>query len=299
MITAVHNGKRVGVSKNGSPVHDKQMPGTQQKMALRDVKNGDVESIQKQQESLLFGGGRTSADAIKVSGINQLTPECPSGLPGRPSLAYNGENENVKNARLRFQLELDGGRLQKMDIYSDSTQSRNMCQLPQDISQKQTQMRETHIHRVPVAKSNHMTPGMTISSGGSSMPSSLGKQSKNTQIDFMRANYQLRTERFIRLHKFLQQCDEAKQVEYIKMLLHLSPAELSKHAVEFGDKNNPAVNRGSKRNAKDEGTEYFGEICPSKEPDSINSFVAFQQMINGGTMVMFWGSYSSLDEFWP
>lgn len=37
----------------------------------------------------------------------------------------------------------------------------------------------------------------------------------------------------------------------------------------------------SKRNAKDESTGYFGEICPGEELDSINSIVPFQQMIGG------------------
>lgn len=233
MNNMAHNGKGVGVGEKGSSVHDKQMPDTQKKTALREIQNGNVGSIQRQQESLLFGGGRSNGDAIKFAGTKQMTPEFLSGLPGHLSLAYNGENENVKNARLRFQLELDRGRQQKMDIYTDNPKSRNMYQLPQDISQKHTQIRETLIHQVPVTNSNHGTPVITFLSGRSSVPSFHGKQSNSTQIDSMSANDQLRTERFIRLHKILKQCDEGKQIEYIRMLLHLSPTQLSKHAVEL------------------------------------------------------------------
>ncbi|KAL0368782.1 UNVERIFIED_CONTAM: hypothetical protein Scaly_1097100 [Sesamum calycinum] len=202
MINTERNVNGVG-SGGTATAHDKQLAGALRKTALRDVQNENVGSIHKQQESLLPGGGRSSGDAIKVCGTKRLTPERPSSSQGLPSLAYNGTNENVMNARRRFELELGRGRLQNnVEKISDYSESKNI------------------------------------------VPSSFGKHSNNTPaakvypelprtVDSKTTSDQLRTERFIRLQKFLKQCDEANQREYTQMLLHLSPSELSKHAVEL------------------------------------------------------------------
>ncbi|KAK6116172.1 hypothetical protein DH2020_008441 [Rehmannia glutinosa] len=205
MINTERNGNGVGNGGTAAaiPAHDKQLPSAPKKTALRDVQNENVGSVHKQQESLLPGGGRPSVDTIK---------------------AYNGTNENVMNARRRFELELGRGRLQSnIEKSSDYSELKNSGQLRDN---------------------NNLTATMTFSSNGPSIPSSFGKHGNSTlavkvspelprTVDYKVTGDQLRTERFIRLQKFLKQCDEANQREYTQMLLHLSPSELSKHAVEL------------------------------------------------------------------
>ncbi|KAK4434122.1 hypothetical protein Salat_0574900 [Sesamum alatum] len=243
MINTERNVNGVG-SGGTAAAHDKQLAGVLKKTALRDVQNENVGSIHKQQESLL-PGGRSSGDTIKVCGTKRLTPERPSSSQGLSSLAYNGTNENVMNARRRFELELGRGRLQNnVEKISDYSESKNIGLLRQDIAQKITQPRDSNLHHIPVATSNNLTATMAFPSNGLSVPSSFGKHSNSTPaakvypelprtVDSKTTSDQLRTERFIRLQKFLKQCDEANQREYTQVLLHLSPAELSKHAVEL------------------------------------------------------------------
>ncbi|KAG8369279.1 hypothetical protein BUALT_Bualt15G0134900 [Buddleja alternifolia] len=245
MINTERNGNGVGSGGTGAPAHDKQLPGPIKKTALRDVQNENVGSIPKQQESLLPGGGRSSGDTIKVCGTKRLTPERPSSSQGFPSMAYNGTNENVMNARRRFELELGRGRLQNsVEKYSDCPESKNKGQLQHGIAKKITPMRDGIVHHVPVITSKNITPIMSFSSSGPSIPSSFAKPNYSTPatkvspeiphtVDSKGTNDQLRTERFIRLQKFLKQCDDANQRDYIQMLLHLHPDELSNHAYEL------------------------------------------------------------------
>ncbi|KZV55797.1 hypothetical protein F511_26614 [Dorcoceras hygrometricum] len=240
MINTEHNANEVCI--NGTCTHDKQLPTTLKKTALRDVQNENAGLMTKQQDNFLAGVGKPNRDAVKVSGTKRLTPERPSSSQGLPSLTYNGMNENVMNARRRFELELGRGRLQKnVEIYSDSSQLRNTAQPSQEVPPKPAQMKDNSLKHMPVATSNNMTP---ITAFSSSVPSVPNKQNNSTQavkvspeiprtVDIKSTNDQLRTERFIQLQKFLKQCDETNQRECMQMLLHLSPAELSKHAVEL------------------------------------------------------------------
>lgn len=248
MINTESNVNGMAVGETATAANDKQVPAALKKTALREVQNENMRSINKQQESSPFGGGRPSGNAIKVCGTKRLTPERPSSSSNL-YMACNGANENVMNARRRFEFELGRGRLQDMEKYSDTPQLRNMSQLLQEIPQKQTHMKENRVHLIPVASQNHIAPMMTFSSGGPSVPSSLGKQSNIAQapvsdylkvssdlphkIDLKSTNEKLRTDRFIQLHNFLEQHDKTNQREYIQKLLNSSPAELSKHAVEL------------------------------------------------------------------
>ncbi|KAL1561496.1 hypothetical protein AAHA92_04190 [Salvia divinorum] len=222
-----------------TPAPDKQLPGSVKKTALRDLQNENVGSVHKQHENLLPGGGKSCGDRVKVCGNKRLTPERPS--------AYNGTNENVMNARRRFELELGIGRLhnsveKKITSYSEAKNPAG--QLRQDVTQKP--MKNGNLHQGPVATPNNLKAIMAFSSSGPSVPNSLGKHRNSTQVakvseelphtvDLKTTNDLLRieTERFIHLQKFLKQCDEAKQRDYTQMLMHLPPSELSKHAVEL------------------------------------------------------------------
>lgn len=242
MINSERNVSGVGINGTCTSAHDKQLPSTLKKIALRDVQNENAGSMPKQQDNLLSSIGKPNRDAVKVSGNKRLTPERPSNSQGLPSLTYNGMNENVMNARRRFELELGRGRLQKnVEICSDSSQLRNNVQPSQEVPQKPAQTKDNSPKHMPVATSNNMTP---ITAFSASVPSVPNKQNNSTQaakvspelrraVDIKSTNDQLRTERFIHLQKFLKQCDETNQREYMQMLMHLSPAELSKHAVEL------------------------------------------------------------------
>ncbi|KAG6419943.1 hypothetical protein SASPL_116457 [Salvia splendens] len=246
MINSEHNANVKAGSGIPTPAHDKQLPGSVKKMALRDLQNENVGSIHKQQVNLLPGGGKSCGDRVKVCGNKRLTPERPSSSQGLPYSAYSGTNENVMNARRRFELEL-GGRLHnnvEKKIISCSEAKNTGGQLRQDVSKKP--VKNGNLHQGPVVTPNNLKAIMAFSSSGPSVPNSLGKHRNGTPVakvsqelphtvDLKTTNDLLRieTERFIRLQKFLKQCDEAKQRDYTQTLMHLPPSELSKHAVEL------------------------------------------------------------------
>ncbi|MCD7445899.1 hypothetical protein HAX54_015625 [Datura stramonium] len=243
----LHSGVTTGGT--GMPAFDKQLPGVTRKTVLRDVQNKKGSLMSNHQENSHFLGVRPIADPTRVCGTKRLTPERPSNTNSSMSLSSNGTNELILNARRRFELELDKGRIQSnVDKFVEAAHSKNLCQLQRIIPQKQHQQREGTSGHPPVAVPNHLTPMMTFSHGGPSIPSTLGKAAHSShaaQIDpskfspepmhtlDVKVDDQQLTEHFIRLQKFLKQCDEANQTDYIQMLLRLSPAELSKHAVDL------------------------------------------------------------------
>ncbi|KAL8491493.1 hypothetical protein ACS0TY_023200 [Phlomoides rotata] len=242
MINTERNGNGMAVGGTAAPAHDKQLLGSK-KTALRDVQNENVGSILKQSESLLPGGGKSCGDTVKVCGNKRLTPERPSSSQGLLFLGYNGTNENVMNARKRIELELGKGRFQNsVEKITEPLESKNVGQVKPDIAQKQK--RDGNLHQGPVATPNNLTAIMAFTSSSPSVPTSFGKQSHNSPVakvspapprtvDSKSTNDLLRieTERYIRLQNFLKKCDEADHREYSQILMHLSPSELSKHAV--------------------------------------------------------------------
>lgn len=233
----------------GMPAFDKQLPGVTRKTALRDVQNQKSSLTSNHQENSHFLGARPIADPTRVCGTKRLTPERPLNTNSSISLSSNGTNDNILNARRRFELELGKGRIQNnVDKFMEATHSKNLSQLQRTIPQKQNQQREGSSGRSPVAMPNHLTPMMTFSHGGPPLPNSLGKTARKShaaQIDSskfspkpvhtldVKVDDQQLTEHFSRLQKFLKQCDEANQTDYIQMLLRLPPPELSRLAVDL------------------------------------------------------------------
>lgn len=219
MINAERNANGIAGGGTATPTHDKQLPNPVKKTALRDLQNENVGSIHKHQENLLPGGGKSCGDTVKVCGNKRLTPERPSSSQGLPYTAYNGTNENVMNARRRFELELGMGRLQNSVEKKITTFSE-----VKNLAAAQKPLKNGNLHQGPVATSNNLTPIMAFSSSSPSVPNSLGKHSNSTpvakvaqdNVDFKNTNDMLKmeTERFIRLQKFLKQCDEAKQRDF-------------------------------------------------------------------------------------
>ncbi|GFP78972.1 hypothetical protein PHJA_000040700 [Phtheirospermum japonicum] len=208
MINTESTANVVASPATANPAPDKQLP---KKTALRDVQNENTGPIHKPQDILLSGVPKPNGDAIKVCGTKRLTPERPSSSHVLPSLAHNGANENVMNARRRFELELGRGRQ-----YSHVEKNSEFSELKSvGIAQKTT-------------AAHHVT-----SKHVSSAPAAKVAQEVPRAVESKVNGDHLRAERFARLQKFLKQCDEAKPREYSKRLLHLSPLDLSKHAVEL------------------------------------------------------------------
>ncbi|TMW89496.1 hypothetical protein EJD97_017104 [Solanum chilense] len=244
----LHNGVTTGGT--GMPAFDKQLPGVSRKTALRDVQNQKTSLMSSHQENSHFLGVRPIADPTRVCGTKRLTPERPSNTNSSKSLSSNDTNDNILNARRRFDLELGKGRLQSnVDKFVEATHSKNLSQLQRTIPQKQNLQREGSNGHPPVASPKHLAPMMTFSHGGPSIPNSIGKAANNSRalpidssklspqpmrtLDVKAEEDQKLTEHFIRLQKFLKQCDEANQTEYLQLLLRLSPPELSRHAVDL------------------------------------------------------------------
>lgn len=248
MINTEHNATGMVGGGTATPAHDRQLPGSVKKTALRDVQNENVGSIHKQQENLVTAGGKSCGDTVKVCGNKRLTPERPSSSQGLPYSSYNGTNENIINVRKRFEQELGSRRSQnnvekKISSYSEA---KNVVgQMRQDIIQKP--MKDGSLHQGPVVAPNNLKAVMAFASSGPSVPNSLGKHNHSTPvakvsqelphaIDIKSTHHDLHvkeTVRFVRLQNFLKQCDEANQRDYTQTLMHLSPSELSKHAVEL------------------------------------------------------------------
>lgn len=249
MINTEHNANGMVGGGTATPAHDKQPPGSVKKTALRDVQNENVGSIHKQQENSVTAGGKSCGDTVKVCGNKRLTPERPSSSQGLPYSSYNGTNENIINVRKRFEQELGSRRSQnnvekKISSYSEAKNA--VGQLRQDISQKPMKDGGS-LHQGLVVDQNKLKALMAFASSGPSVPILMGKHNHSTPvakvsqelphaIDFKSTHHDLHakeTVRFLRLQNFLKRCDEANQRDYTQTLMHLSPPELSKHAVEL------------------------------------------------------------------
>ncbi|XP_059636785.1 uncharacterized protein LOC132278901 [Cornus florida] len=248
------NSNGLGKSGSGMPAYHKQPPVTIKKIALRDVQNNNLSLIHDHPESSPLLEGRPIADATKISGTKRLTPEYTSIPPFLPSLSNNGASEHLVCARRKFESEVGKGRIQDTsDKNADflPSSSMNFCHKQQEIPQQQTEMRKRNMHCFPVVTPNHMASTMTFSYGAPSFSISHGKpgnrlplpgpESKclkltsevHHSIDSKANDDQQRKERFLRLQRFLKHCDESYQRDYIQVLLHITPTELSRHAIEL------------------------------------------------------------------
>lgn len=218
------------------PAHDKQPPVSIKKTALRDLQNQNGGLARNHQENLSFLVGGLSADAVKVCGNKRLTPERPSSSPFYPALNNNCANEQIMNARRRFELELGRGSIQsKVNKVFECPQTRQLPQLQLDTPQKQAHPRRSNNYGEPVTAANNIVPPMTNSYGGPFAPTFLGKYGHGIQashtdslkvtleapsyVTLKPTDEEQRTERFIRLQKFLKECDDGNCGDYIQRKL--------------------------------------------------------------------------------
>ncbi|XP_057502126.1 uncharacterized protein LOC130785936 isoform X2 [Actinidia eriantha] len=235
MINSEVNCNVLGNSGTGMPPDYKYSPLVK-KIALRDVQNDN--------RSLIHSHPECSPDldrhiicTIKVSGTKRLTPECPISPPLDPSLRKNDVNDHLIHTRRKFELEPDKGRMQdSLDklAYWPLSSSKHYFHKQEELTRQQSQMRESNLYCAPEVRRNHMASMMAFPYGGPGVSNSIGKHGNGQPAaDSKATDDQLRKERYLHLQKFLKQCDEFIQRDYIEVLVNVSPAELSRHAIEL------------------------------------------------------------------
>ncbi|KAL7189810.1 hypothetical protein ACSBR1_039449 [Camellia fascicularis] len=118
-----------------------------------------------------------------------------------------------------------------------------------------------------------MASMMNFMCGGSPVPIKVNSEVCHS-TDSKATNDQQNTERFIHLQKVLKQCDESKQRDYIQMLLNLSPAELSRHAVELEKKAIQLTVEEGKQMQRMKALNILGKSGPMNTPIADNSTTA-------------------------
>ncbi|VFQ81468.1 unnamed protein product [Cuscuta campestris] len=229
-----------GTTSNGTAKNllvDNQLTGVPKKIALRDVQNQNGSLITNHRDSSLLLSTKLDSEGTRVCGNKRLTPERPSSPVCHLSLANNGANDHIINARRRIELELGRGRTQNdLEKYVESIPAKRVCQPQKEVHPKANQLKENNVSNASIT-----VPDNIISAGKSNnrLPRSAQADSaklisdKSLSLDFMVADDQQRTARFARLQMLLKKCDESDYNDYIQMLLHLSPSELSRHAVDL------------------------------------------------------------------
>ncbi|XP_019051509.1 PREDICTED: uncharacterized protein LOC104587121 isoform X2 [Nelumbo nucifera] len=238
-----------GLGNVGPGFHtcDKQHPVPAKKTALRDLQNSYRTVVPKTQGNSPFLKEKGPIlDAIKVSGNKRPSPEIPPNPPCHQSLSSNGENGHLVYVRRKSELELG-----KSNVGSDASHPppRKFSHDEQESPRQNTQMKESKISCFLSYAPIPMASLTTFSSGGPTVPLSLGKtgnglllrESENpivTSGDSLMVNQRAPSEshwkeRFLRLQTFLRNCDHSSQEEYIQMLRSLPPVGRSRHAVEL------------------------------------------------------------------
>lgn len=249
------------------------------KIALRDVQNDNRSLIHNHPKVSTFLEGIPIASAIKISGTKRLTPEKP---PLYPSLPENGVDDHLVHTRRKFESEPGKGRIQDHTVNCLQPTSKYSCHKQQELTQQQTQMRESKMYCAPVVRSNQIASMSTFPRGVPSVPISLGKHENGLpfaesdyltvkleaceSIDSMAIDDQQRIGRFLHLQKFLKQCDESSNRDYIQMLLNMSTAERSSHAVELEKRAiQLTVEEGIQMNRM-KALNIFGKSGPTNNP---------------------------------
>ncbi|XAR61545.1 hypothetical protein NMG60_11015999 [Bertholletia excelsa] len=247
MINSKVNNNILGNIRTGFPSDHKQS-SLMKKVALRDVQNDNRSLIGNHPESSPVLGGRPIADAIKVAGTKRLTPERPLSPPPNPHLRRNGPNDHLLHAQRKVDSEPGKVSIQeKMDKAADRLQlnSKHSLTTSQELPHQLIPKRESDSYIASIVRPGHMAP-MTFPFGAhipvsldktgnglSSVDSSCIKVNSEVcrSIDLKMSGDEQRKDRFLDLQKFLKQCDEYDNRDYIQMLLNMPPAELSRHAV--------------------------------------------------------------------
>lgn len=234
----------------GMPACDKQQLPFSKKTALRDVQNETQNRICKPLETSILKDAKPVVETVKVCGDKRPRPESPTSLTCTHSLFSNINGTNGHHVYVRRKTEVEPGKLVARDMGSNDTQqSREVNNDKRKPHGQQNQLWEPKYSCFPAFAPMPVASLTTLSSGGPSVPYSLGNSSNGLAVS--EPNYLMPvttgipsivphrlsnlnwTERFVRLQMFLQQCDQSSQEDYIKMLRSLSAAGRSSHAFEL------------------------------------------------------------------
>lgn len=208
MINSEINTIELGTNVTSTNTFHKLPVLAAKKVALRDVQNNNSNITRAiHPEILLPVEAQSFVDAAKTCGTKRLTPDYASP----PLLSNNGAHEHFNYPCRKYEFEGNRGRnLGSTEKIAGYPRSANVPQIQQEVSQ----INGKNMHYGSFVAPNHMA-------------------SKTSVPRFKESNDEQRTERFIRLQNFIKQCDGFNHRENIQLLLHLSPLELSRHAVEL------------------------------------------------------------------
>ncbi|KAF8377703.1 hypothetical protein HHK36_031087 [Tetracentron sinense] len=262
MIDSKSNEHGLSNTGTGSPTCVKQSPIAAKKIALRDLQNDNRIMVPKPLGNSLLKERGPFTNALKVSGTKRPIPECPLSPPCHKSPSSSGTTGHLIYARRKSESEQCKSNTCNYSGSNSSCRQPTLSHEEQETPRQQTQMKEPKISCFPAFAPIPMASLMTFSSGGPSVPLSLGNQSGAPSVplslgnpvsglSLAESNYPTVTsmvpppinpqgmrdqqwkERFLLLQTFLRDCDNSNQEDYIQMLQSLSSADLSRHAVEL------------------------------------------------------------------
>ncbi|OVA19566.1 hypothetical protein BVC80_9051g68 [Macleaya cordata] len=235
----------------GFPNCDKQQqPIAAKKTALRDLQNDNRIVVSKSLTSPPFLKDRGPiSDVNKVSGTKRPTTDGPTSPICHQSPSNNGANGHFVYIRRKSEQELvKNNTCDNADKNVNGPQLRQIIHGEQETTRQQTQVQGPKISCFPALAPMPMNSLLTFSSGGPSVPHSLGKPvnvvstagmnhptstSEILPVNPQGMSDQNWKERFPHLQTFLRNCDHSSQEEYIQMLKSLSSVGRSRHAVEL------------------------------------------------------------------
>jgi hypothetical protein len=227
MIDSNLKSNGLGNSGTGLPVCHKQSPISTNKVALRDVQNDGRSLIHNDSESWVLGLG---ADAVKVSGAEGLTLECPINQSWRS----NGANEHLTHSCGNSDSELGKRKVEETsNKKSDFLKLRKYFHNRPELPRLHLEEEERNTSGVPASAPTPTASTITFSTNKPSVPVSLEKPGNGlpaTESNHLQPTYesevpcaadskgstdQERKEQFLHLQKPQKHCYENDQRDYI------------------------------------------------------------------------------------
>ncbi|KAL6011936.1 hypothetical protein ACLOJK_002402 [Asimina triloba] len=240
-----------GLASNGTPLSacDKPQPVSGKKMALRELKEAqNIPRLSGNSPPRKDNGSCTSA--AKVCGSKRSTPDCQPNSVCNQSACNNSLNGHLVYVRRKSETESSNTNVFSA-VNAKSLQPIKPSSGNQESLGSQDQREETGVSGIPVCAPMPAASLATFSSGGPSVPNSLGKlhnglaaSESNCQPiatgapyaispQSQRASNRYWEERYLCLQTFLRSCDQSGQEEYIKRLRSLSAANRSREAYDL------------------------------------------------------------------
>ncbi|XP_050267888.1 uncharacterized protein LOC126712563 isoform X2 [Quercus robur] len=283
MINSTLKNNGLGYCGTDLPLYRKQSPIGKKKTALRDVQNDSRSLIRNDPESCVLG--RNDANAVKVSGAKRLTPEFSSNPPYHQSWRSNRANKHLTHDVKNFDSELGRTRVQEtFENKSGFPNSRkyfhNQPQLAQQRSDKQEKNTSclSAFAPIPTASLIAFSPGrpsvpIFLEKSGNGLPAAESNHLRFTSeyevphiADSKGSTDQKRKEQLLHVQKLLKHCDKYDQRDYIQRICHLSPLELSRHAVELEKRSIQLSVEEVKEIERMKALNIFGKSSPTKNP---------------------------------